>query len=79
MADLSVNKPNTQQDLKQDAPAANAVETGGVIASASNTPSPLFSAVPSVETGGSIASSAPSSSSSASSGGVSSGGVSYTC
>ncbi|MBQ4646959.1 MAG: hypothetical protein IJB79_06390 [Candidatus Gastranaerophilales bacterium] len=43
-----------------------AVETGGVIASNTNTPSPLFNAVPaapSVETGGSIASSSSSSSS----------------
>lgn len=59
MSDLQVNTSVQQkQDFK-----AETVETGGVIASANtNTPSPLFSAVPSAETGGSIASSSSSSS-----------------
>ena len=74
MSDLSLNQSfvgkQPQLDVeKKETP----VETGGVIAS--NTPSPLFNAVPSVETGGSIASS----SSPSSSGGSSSGGTSYVC
>lgn len=57
MSDLSINT-NMQQKGTKMAP----VETGGVIASNdTNTPSPLFNAAPSVETGGSIASSGASS------------------
>lgn len=57
MSDLSLNTNVAKQDTRIEA-----VETGGVIASAdTNTPSPLFNAVPSVETGGSIASSSSSS------------------
>ena len=74
MADLKVN-PNVKQDLKEDLKQAPAVETGGVLASATNTPSPLFNAVSAgVETGGVVASN-NSSTSSPSSG----GGVSFTC
>lgn len=73
MSDLSLNQTNVgkqpQLELeKKETP----IETSGVLAS--NTPSPLFNAVPSVETGGSIASS-----SSSSSGGSSSGGTSFVC
>ena len=60
MSEVSLNT-NVQ---KQDA-HIEAVETGGVIASNStNTPSPLFNAVQSAETGGSIASSSSAGSSS---------------
>ena len=59
MSEVSLNTNVPKQEAKVEA-----VETGGVIASANtNTPSPLFNAVPSVETGGSIASSSSSSSS----------------
>ena len=73
MSDLSLNKTNVgKQPQLEVEKKETPVETGGVLAS--NTPSPLFKAVPSVETGGSIASS-----SSSSSGGSSSGGTSYVC
>ena len=62
-----VKQPKVELEKKE-----TPVETGGVIAS--NTPSPLFNAMPSVETGGSIASN-----SSSSSGGSSSGGTNYVC
>ena len=69
MSDLSVNTNVPKQDARLEA-----VETGGVIASAdTNTPSPLFNAVPSVETGGSIASSSSGGSSSAG------GSTSFVC
>ena len=74
MSDLSVNQPKVKQDFKQQ--EAPAVETGGILASATNTPSPLFNAVSSgVETGGVVASNSSSTSSSSSGG----GGVSYSC
>ena len=58
MSEVNLNLASVKpQEMKQD----TAVETGGVLAS--NTPSPLFSAAPSVETGGSIASAGGSSSS----------------
>ena len=67
MSDFSINLTDPKKFQKQEAPQQN-VETGGVIAS--NTPSPLFNAAPSVETGGSIASSGTSSSG---------GGTSFVC
>ncbi len=73
MSDLSLNQTNVGKQPKLDVEKKETpIEVGGVLAS--NTPSPLFNAVPSVETGGSIASS-----SSSSSGGSSSGGTSYVC
>ena len=63
MSEVSLNT-----NLSKQEPRVEPVETGGVIASNNtNTPSPLFNAVPSVETGGSIASSSSSSSSGGSS------------
>ena len=57
MTDLSLNVNLSKQEVKTEP-----VETGGVIASnTTNTPSPLFNAVPSIETSGSIASSSSSS------------------
>lgn len=53
MSDLSLNSNLSKQEVKVEP-----VETGGVIASnTTNTPSPLFNSLPSVETSGSIASS----------------------
>ena len=73
MSDLSLNQTSVgKQSQLEIEKKETPVETGGAIAS--NTPSPLFNAVPSVETGGSIASG-----SSSSSGGFSSGGTSYVC
>lgn len=58
MSEVNLNLASVKpQELKQD----TAVETAGTLAS--NTPSPLFNAAPSVETAGSIASSGGSSSS----------------
>ena len=58
MSEINLNLANVKpQEMKQD----TSVETGGILAS--NTPSPLFSAAPSTETGGSIASAGGSSSS----------------
>lgn len=69
MSDLSVKTNVAKQDARVEP-----VETGGVIASAdTNTPSPLFNAVPSAETGGSIASSSSGGSSSAG------GSTSFVC
>ena len=74
MSDLKVNQPNVKPDLKEEPKQAPTAETGGILASATNTPSPLFNAVPSsAETGGVVASSSSSSTSN------SSGSVSFTC
>ena len=70
MSEIQLTGSNIPREVMKQEPA----ETAGTIASASNTPSPLFNAVPSVssETAGTIASSNTSSSSSG-------GSTSFVC